>query len=903
MLDDIDILLDDAIAAHKARDFSLAMLKYNEILEKDANHADASYNFGLLTREIGLENEALNFFQSAIKANPNQVQYWEALIRTLIRIGKFDEAEIALERAQLAGYSAEEISHLINEFELKQNEKKINLQVGFNKEGMRAEKDGHFAPLKQKVSSSIKSNQSGESINKSSSNILDKLKLDQALKLAKKNVKEGNNEQAKIIYRNILERFPKNRKALTGIKAIPSGRCINGSNIQNPPAYQIQNLFSLLNAGHLEKTLKQALKSLMEFPNSAILYNLVGISNQGLGRLDEAIQAFNAALSLDPTNADAFYNIGSVLQDQGKLEEAIDSYQKGVLIEPNYAEAYNNMGIALNDQGKLDAAKSAYAKAYKIKPDYVDAYNNMGLLLKDQSKLEEAKEAFKEALKIEPWNADVSYNMGIVLQEQGKLEEAIAAYDKTVLVKPDYADAFYNMAIALQKQGKLENSIEAYQKALSIKPAYAEAFFRMGNALQDQGKLEEAMTAYTKSVSIKPDYVQAWSNGANALERWNKIEQLEVWLKKAVKNLKTTPSDIKFFQAKLLWRNKKIKEASALISSIEIEQISDVRKQHYLDLKAKCFDKLKIFEGAFECYSEMNAITKKSSDYLNSDPEKYFKDVRNKLTRIRNSKVLVSEVTNRNIIGPNPIFLVGFPRSGTTLLDTILRSHSKVEVVEEKPILKLAKAFIEKNGYTDPINQTIPIELITQAQKLYKNELKKLIPELNPNSIFIDKLPLNILEAPFIHKLYPKAKFILALRHPLDTILSCWMQNFKLNPAMANMVDLDRIVEFYCISMEAFQICRTQYDLAVHEIKYENLVEDFMEETAALLKFLNLNWETEIKNYKDTALKRGLINTPSYSQVVQPIYKDASYRWANYRKYLEQYLDQVEPWVSKFGYN
>ena len=120
---------------------------------------------------------------------------------------------------------------------------------------------------------------------------------------------------------------------------------------------------------------------------------------------------------------------------------------------------------------------------------------------------------------------------------------------------------------------------------------------------------------------------------------------------------------------------------------------------------------------------------------------------------------------------------------------------------------------------------------------------------------------------------------------------------------MANMTDLDRIVEFYCIAMEVFQICRTQYDLAVHDIKYENLVEDFTEETAALLKFLNLNWETEIKNYNDTALKRGLINTPSYSQVVQPIYKDASYRWVNYRKYLEQYLDQVEPWVSKFGYN
>ena len=148
------------------------------------------------------------------------------------------------------------------------------------------------------------------------------------------------------------------------------------------------------------------------------------------------------------------------------------------------------------------------------------------------------------------------------------------------------------------------------------------------------------MNAFTKSVSIKPDHVKAWANGANALERWNKIDQLEVWLEKAIKNFKTIPSEIMFFQAKLLWRNKKFNEASALISLIEIEQISDVQKPHYLDLKAKCFDKLKAFDAAFECFSEMNAAIKKSSDYLNSNPEKYFNDVREKLKQIKSSKLL-----------------------------------------------------------------------------------------------------------------------------------------------------------------------------------------------------------------------------------------------------------------------
>jgi hypothetical protein len=128
------------------------------------------------------------------------------------------------------------------------------------------------------------------------------------------------------------------------------------------------------------------------------------------------------------------------------------------------------------------------------------------------------------------------------------------------------------------------------------------------------------------------------------------------------------------------------------------------------------------------------------------------------------------------------------------------------------------------------------------------------------------------------------------------------MQNFKLNDAMANMVDLERIVDFYSVAMETFKICRAKYNLNVHQIRYEDLIEDLNGETSVLLKFLNLDWEDQMENYQKTALKRGRINTPSYSQVVQPIYKDAKYRWLNYEKHLKQYTEQVEPWIDEFGY-
>jgi hypothetical protein len=223
-------------------------------------------------------------------------------------------------------------------------------------------------------------------------------------------------------------------------------------------------------------------------------------------------------------------------------------------------------------------------------------------------------------------------------------------------------------------------------------------------------------------------------------------------------------------------------------------------------------------------------------------------------------------------------------------------------VVEEKATTKVAQTFIYKNNYQDIVNRLLPPALLSGAREAYLKELNKHRNQVNSSSICIDKLPLNLVKAPLINHLYPRAKFILALRHPMDTILSCWMQNFALNPAMAVMTDLDQTVDLYCLGMETFKKSWTDYNLSVHLIRYEDLLENLAEETTALLQFLDLDWEPQMKNYQDTAIKRGKINTPSYSQVVQPIYKNAKYRWVKYEKYLNKYLEQVTPWITEFGY-
>ena len=693
-----------------------------------------------------------------------------------------------------------------------------------------------------------------------------KLSVNQALSKAKSHEKKGEILEAQELYKEVLDAFPNNKKAKLMLANL--NKSFQNGNVKKPPSNIINQLVALYNQGHLSLVIEHCQRFIGQFPDAFIIWNILGAANKGLGRVEEASKAFMKVVKLNPTYADGYNNLGVTLQEQGKFEGALMAYKKAISIKPNYAEAYNNLGNTLLEQGEPAGAISSYKKAISIDSNYAEA----------------------------------NYNMGFALSSINKPEEAIVAYNNAISIKPNYSEAYCNLGNAYKEIGKLNEAIDFYRNAISINPKYAQVYNNLGKVFQEQDKLELAMDAYKKATSLKLEYSEAWTNGAEALEKWNKLDELDDWLKQAHKNFKIVPSDISYFQSKFLWRIKKRKEALKLISTINLKTVSENRKQGFLNLKAKCFESSQNFSKAYDCFLEMNLLAKKSNTYLNSNSDKFFANTKNQLEQLKlklTSRATDSEDNGETI---SPIFLVGFPRSGTTLMDTILRSHSKIEVLEEKPTVVAAKAAIRKNGYNEIHNKVFSIDIISEARSSYIKEFRKHIKSSDTNSVYIDKLPLNLIEVPLINQLFPSAKFILALRHPFDTILSCWMQDFEINAAMANMVDLDRIVDLYCIAMETFKICRSEYNLNVHTIRYEDLLEDLKGESSALLTFLDLTWETKMEDYRATALKRGRINTPSYSQVSQPIYKEAKYRWVNYKEYLDKYSDQIEPWIQEFGY-
>ena len=473
--------IQKAVEAHKAGQIQEAERLYSFVLNAQPNHPDANHNMGVLAAGVGKVKEALLFFKTALDANPSIGQYWLSSIDALIQLDQIVDAQTVLDQAKGKGASGE----------------------GFEQMEQR---------LKVLKETQVKADPHIDSQNQVRPNALDSLKLDQAIRLAKKKAKEGSPEDSKRIYNDILTRFPKNKQAIDGIKSLSDGFIGKASKVQDPPQDQIQLLINIFHQGQLQQTLDSTKQLLSQFPNSLTLYNLQGAANAGLGRLDSAIDSYKQALRINPDFADAYNNMGVALQNKGDLEAAIHNCQQAIKIKPDYAEAYYNLGNALNNKGDLETAIDSYKKALKIEPGYAMAYSNMGNALKDKGDHDASIDSYKQALKIRPDFAESYNNMGVVLRDKGDLDAAIDSYKQALKIKLDYAEAYYNMGSALNDNGDLDAAIDSYKHAINIKPDYAGAFNNMGNTLRNKGDLDAAIGSYKQALKIKPDYAEAYNN-------------------------------------------------------------------------------------------------------------------------------------------------------------------------------------------------------------------------------------------------------------------------------------------------------------------------------------------------------------------------------------------------------
>ncbi|HVU29753.1 MAG TPA: sulfotransferase, partial [Sphingomicrobium sp.] len=371
------------------------------------------------------------------------------------------------------------------------------------------------------------------------------------------------------------------------------------------------------------------------------------------------------------------------------------------------------------------------------------------------------------------------------------------------------------------------------------------------------------------------------------LERTNRIESLRSLLFDAEAS-GIAREELGYVAAAMALRDGDATEASRILKA---DPFADPVRAHRL--KSRIAEALGDPDTAFAEAEAMNASVH-DFDEWRLEGARYREGLRKLASAIATFPVQpVVEPAKR----PSPAFLLGFPRSGTTLADTFLMGHPSIRVVEEEPMLGAAEDVL---GGIERLPRSSP-ETLRQARDAYFRLLDEAVG--GPfEGVVIDKLPLNMTRLHLIHALFPDARIIFAQRHPCDAVLSCFMQGFALNAAMASFLDISDAADLYDCAMELFLKSREALPLRTETLVYEALIEDPESALRPVIEFLELEWRPELLDHRATALRRGAINTPSYDQVSEKLSAAPSGRWHRYRNQLAPVLEVLLPWAERLGY-
>ena len=531
---------------------------------------------------------------------------------------------------------------------------------------------------------------------------------------------------------------------------------------------------------------------------------------------------------------------------EGKLQDAERLYRSILQSYPNHPDANQNLGvldtnklIQLYQNGQYDDAKKLAQSLAERLPKYPFAWSILGAIFGQTGMHTEALNANKTAVILSPQDAQVHYNLGITLKELGRLDEAEASYRQAIALQPDNAQAHNNLGLTLEALGRLDEAEASYRQAIALKANYTKAYNNLGITLQALGRLDEAETSYKQAIGVKADYAEAHHN----LSLMKKFEsQDEQFLKMQELNLdKNTPEE----------------------------------ERCYINFGlAKACEDLGDFEQAFTHYSEANVLRKKLSNYDISQDEKYYKQIKSNYQPNAQHTIDIDK-SEKNL---KPIFIVGLPRSGTTLVEQIISSHSQVTGAGELSFVfkfgqSMATGFSKSSSYN-----------LAKFRHEYLTELMKVSKD---NKIVTDKMPHNFLYIGLIASAFPEAKIVHVKRDPAAV---CWA-NYKQYFTSKNLgycYALDDIISYYGLYENLMEFWKSSLGKKIYNLDYELLTVNQENETRNLIDFLGLDWDEKFLSPQNNT--RG-ISTASNIQVRKKVYQGSSQQWKKYEPFLRGAFD------------
>ncbi len=665
-----------------------------------------------------------------------------------------------------------------------------------------------------------------------------KLSVDQALLKAKSHAKKGEIAEAKKIYSTILNSYPKNIRAKEGLAALSKimQEKPAGTSFQNA----INSLLKKFNVGEFEATFDMATRLSKQFPNAFQIWHILGITSAQLTRFSIAHDAFDKAILLNPKFADAYNNKAVVLKEIGELEEALILCEKAIELNSTFADAYNVKGVILQLQKKFDKSVDAFTQAIKFDPKFSKAYNNLGISLFHIGKVFQSIDAYNNAIKYAPYFAGAYFNKGISLRFLENDDEALEAFKEACNLKSDYFEAHKNIGDLLRDRNQEKLAFEAYDQALEINPQCADAWNGKGNIYRDLGQKENALKAFKAAIELEPD------NGAAHLN--------SSYLKKYTIN----DPQLNLVK-KLICGADQSKENLCLLYYTYGKMCEDTNN---LDL-------------AFQSYKVAGEIRRESLGYEFKNDQTLFEKI-----KFHHNKVKKSRPKIEGLLKATPIFILGMPRSGTTLVEQILSSHSQISAAGEAPYLIKQGAPISI-GYTNVTEEII--------MKFRDNYLQNIVQHAAGMPFVTDKTPHNFLHIGLICKAFPEAKIIHVMRDPAATCWSNFKNHFR-SKALGYSCDIQNTVDYFLLYKDLMSFWTKSYRNKIYNLNYEHLTSEQNIETNKLIEYLGLDWEEAcLSPHKNPRI----IKTVSNDQVRKKVYKGSSSQWKKFKPYLVDVFDDL----------
>lgn len=511
-------------------------------------------------------------------------------------------------------------------------------------------------------------------------------------------------------------------------------------------------------------------------------------------------------------------------------------------------------------------------------------------------------------------SVDDLYEQGKALLEQGRINEAIYPWQKVAELMPENAPAHYNLGSLHMRNGEPQKAVHCYQQAVDLDSDYAQAWCNLGAALRQTGQIEQAIKVLLKAIRINPQYSVAHANLSECYEACNRLEEADRSAKTALEMDSEQPV-ARLVLAQIHYRAQRLAEARSELERVLRYEIDAKLKANAYKQYGRVLEKMHRPEEAYRAFVESRRLQSLDPAAISVDRRVYPAMLDHIGSWLENgppvsfgiNRTTVQKAAQQGNFPLDPVFLVGFPRSGTTLCEQILSAHSALVSSDERPLVDSVLGAIKPKddpalSWTAALKASESDSLDWNAlRKIYWDTARRLAGYHHEDKRFLDKLPLNIVHLGLIERLFPDSRVVVLLRDPRDVCLSAFQQDFVPNDAMIHLTSMDSTARLYGKVMGLWLAQRPRLSVPWTEVRYENMVMNTEKEIRRVLDFLGLPFDPAVLRYYESAANRH-ISTPSYYAVSQPVYTTSVGRWRAYKGPLAEVHAQLAPFVRAFGY-